>query len=92
MALKHSISNNSAVLITSFASAHKNQLWDFFNTHRRYQALSLPRRANMIEIVDRAELEQAACQCYGIISAEYQRVIGSEPYRRDGNSNAANHR
>jgi hypothetical protein len=33
MAIKHSICSNSAVLITSFARAHKNQLRDFFNTH-----------------------------------------------------------
>jgi CRP-like cAMP-binding protein len=37
-----------------------------------------------IEIVNRAELEQASCSCYGMIAIEYERVIGLEPYRHDG--------
>jgi CRP-like cAMP-binding protein len=30
-----------------------------------------------IEIVDRAGLESAACECYGVIAREYERLIGS---------------
>src|SRR4051812_17221134 len=44
MAIKHSISSNSALLITSFACAHKNQIRDFFNTHRRTREESGPER------------------------------------------------
>jgi len=29
-----------------------------------------------ITIVDRAGLESAACECYGIITAEYERLLG----------------
>ena len=30
-----------------------------------------------IEVVDRAGLESAACECYGVIAREYERLIGS---------------
>jgi CRP-like cAMP-binding protein len=30
-----------------------------------------------IEVVDRAGLESAACECYGVIEREYERLIGS---------------
>jgi CRP-like cAMP-binding protein len=30
-----------------------------------------------IEIVDRAGLESAACECYGVLAREYERLIGS---------------
>jgi len=30
-----------------------------------------------IEIVDRAGLESASCECYGVIAREYERLIGS---------------
>jgi CRP-like cAMP-binding protein len=32
-----------------------------------------------IEILDRAGLESAACECYGVIAREYERLIGSAP-------------
>jgi CRP-like cAMP-binding protein len=30
-----------------------------------------------VEVVDRAGLESAACECYGVIRREYERLIGS---------------
>jgi CRP-like cAMP-binding protein len=34
----------------------------------------------VIHIENRAELENAACQCYGIVAKEYERVIGFAPH------------
>jgi CRP-like cAMP-binding protein len=34
-----------------------------------------------IHIIHRVELEEAACQCYGVIANEYERVIGLTPHR-----------
>jgi CRP-like cAMP-binding protein len=31
----------------------------------------------LVEVVDRAGLESAACECYGVIAREYERLIGS---------------
>jgi hypothetical protein len=39
MAIKHSV-RNSCLLITFLYRAHKHQLWDFFNSYRRYHSLS----------------------------------------------------
>lgn len=33
-------------------------------------------RRGMVTIVDRAVLEQAACECYALVKAEYQRLLG----------------
>lgn len=30
-----------------------------------------------VEVVNRAGLESAACECYGVIAREYERLIGS---------------
>lgn len=37
----------------------------------------------VIHIIDRPQLEQAACQCYSILADEYERVIGLPPHRRE---------
>jgi hypothetical protein len=31
----------------------------------------------LVDVVDRAGLESAACECYGVIAREYERLIGS---------------
>jgi hypothetical protein len=39
------------------------------------QASAVRKRRGAVEIVNRAALERRACECYGIISAEYQRLL-----------------
>jgi CRP-like cAMP-binding protein len=49
-------------------------------------AASILQRAGLIrysrgrvEVIDRAGLESAACECYGVIAREYDRLIGAAP-------------
>jgi CRP-like cAMP-binding protein len=35
-----------------------------------------------IRVVDRAGLEEASCECYSIVEAEYRRLLGAAPDRR----------
>ena len=39
------------------------------------EAGALQYRRGVITVVDRAKLEEAACECYGIIAAEYKRLL-----------------
>jgi CRP-like cAMP-binding protein len=41
------------------------------------QAGALRRARGAVEILDRAVLEQKSCECYRIVRAEYERLIGS---------------
>ena len=34
-----------------------------------------------IQVLDRARLEEASCECYGVIQREYERLMGKEPAR-----------
>jgi CRP-like cAMP-binding protein len=33
-------------------------------------------RRGLVEILDRKALEEASCECYGVVKAEFQRLLG----------------
>jgi CRP-like cAMP-binding protein len=41
-----------------------------------HQAGYIRYRRGVIQVIDRAGLESASCECYGVITAEYERMLG----------------